>query len=266
MSHREKIIRYYQAGGDADLAGRLLDLAEGAFKNKKYKVSEFLDPHAFSIAETIAAHYNTLTLLSSGGYNGAERVKAAFTDNSFLEMVSSDAVDFSISAINVKWDGRYYKLSHRDILGALLGQGIKREVAGDIIMTGDSCQIVLDRNMADYVMTNLLEIGQANVSVEAISLENIAAREEKVKEIRATVASLRLDSVAAAGFGSSRSKMAEEIAAAKLKINWQETTNAAHNVKTGDIISMRGRGRVEVCEVPGKTKKGRLSVVLKRFI
>jgi RNA-binding protein YlmH len=266
MSHREKIIRYYQAGGDAELAGRLLDLAEGAVKSKKYKVSEFLDPHAFNIAETIAAHYNTLSLLNSGGYSGAERVKAAFIDKSFLEMVSGDAVDFSISAINVKWDGRYYKLSHRDVLGALLGQGIKREVAGDIIMTGDSCQIVLEKNMTDYVKMNLAEIGRANVEVEIIGLEEILSREEKVKEIRATVASLRLDSVAAAGFGSSRSKMAEDIASAKLKVNWQETTNAAHSVKAGDIISMRGRGRVEVCEVPGKTKKGRLSVILKRFI
>ncbi|MDR1702803.1 MAG: RNA-binding protein, partial [Sporomusaceae bacterium] len=36
--------------------------------------------------------------------------------------------------------------------------------------------------------------------------------------------------------------------------------------KPGDVISMRGRGRVEVGEVPGKTKKGRFSIILKRFI
>ena len=34
----------------------------------------------------------------------------------------------------------------------------------------------------------------------------------------------------------------------------------------GDVISFRGRGRVEVAEIRGTTKKGRISVTLKRFI
>ncbi len=68
------------------------------------------------------------------------------------------------------------------------------------------------------------------------------------------------------GFSTSRTKMAGEIAADKVKVNWQDAKNAAQTIKTGDIISMRGRGRVEVCEVLGQTKKGRTSILLKRFI
>ena len=37
-------------------------------------------------------------------------------------------------------------------------------------------------------------------------------------------------------------------------------------LQEGDIISFRGRGRVEVAEVKGTTKKGRISVTLKRYI
>ena len=37
-------------------------------------------------------------------------------------------------------------------------------------------------------------------------------------------------------------------------------------VGEGDILSLRGRGRVEVVEVRGKTKKGRVGVSLKRYI
>lgn len=264
MSEREKILRYYRSSGDADLAAKLLDLAEMTVKNRKYKVSEFLDPYGQSIAETISAHYDSLALETNGGYAGAERVKAAFIDTDFLDYAGS--VDYGLAVVAMSWDSRYYRLSHRDALGALMGLGIKREVLGDIIMAGDQCYVVADNTIAPYLVQNLTEIGQAPVSVTLAALDAIPAKEEKVKDIRATVASLRLDAVAASGFGMSRTRMADDIAAAKVKLNWQEAKSSSQAVKVGDIISMRGRGRVEVVEVPGQTKKGRYSILLRRFI
>ena len=94
----------------------------------------------------------------------------------------------------------------------------------------------------------------------------IAPREERIKEINATVASMRADSVAAAGFGVSRSRAVSDIEAEKLKLNWQAVKNASQTVKEGDVLSMRGRGRVEVVEVRGKTKKGRIGISLRRYL
>lgn len=266
MSERDKILRYYRAAGDAEIAARLLDLAETALKTRKYKVSEFLDPYGLSIAETITAHYERLALETSGGYQGAERVKVAFVDADFLEFADSNSFEFNLEAILIKWDSRYYRLSHRDILGALMGLGIKREILGDIIMAGEQCYVIADASMGNYIVQHLVEVGQATVSVSNVALDEIPVKEEKIKEIRATVASLRLDAVAAAGFGTSRTRMAEDIGAAKLKINWQEAKSPSQVVKVGDVISMRGRGRVEIVEVPGQTKKGRYSILLKRFM
>jgi RNA-binding protein YlmH len=261
MSEREKILRYYRTGEDAELAARLVDLAEGAIRLRRFKISEFLDPHGLSIAETIAAHHRTVKLQVDGGYQGAERVKAAFVAEDF-----PGRPDYSISALAVTVDVRYYQISHRDVLGALMGLGIKREIVGDIITSGQGCQIICDSSMAGFISQNLTKIGAAPAEIAPLDLGEIAPKEERVKEIRATVASLRLDSVAAAGFGTSRSQMAEEIAADKVKVNWQDAKNAAQTIKAGDILSMRGRGRVEVCEVLGQTKKGRTSIFLKRFI
>ena len=119
--------------------------------------------------------------------------------------------------------------------------------------------------MARYLQDNLTSIGSAEVSCSIGSLEDIAPKEEKYKELRATVASLRVDSIAAAGYGISRSRAATDIAADKLKINWQPVKNASQAVKEGDTLSMRGRGRLEVAEVRGQTKKGRIGVLLKRY-
>ncbi|SEO29170.1 RNA-binding protein [Propionispora vibrioides] len=262
MAEREKILRYYRASGDEAVAAQLLDLAETTLRSRKYKISDFLDPYGFTIAETIIAHYDgRLVLQALGGYEDAERNKAVFISNDYL-----GKVDSPLAALQISWDGRYDHLSHRDVLGALIGLGIKREVFGDILMQGEQCQIIVDRTLAAFILENLTDVGSARVSVAEIALTDIVAPEKKVKEIKTTVASLRLDVIAAAGFGVSRSRMADEIAADKVKVNWQSAKNSAQTVKQGDVLSMRGRGRVEVCEIIGQTKKGRTSIFLKRFI
>ena len=143
--------------------------------------------------------------------------------------------------------------------------GVDREYIGDIIATKDCARLIVDKKMCEYFTANLTQIGGTTVETSVDELENISPKEERIKEIRATVASLRADSIAAAGFGMSRSKAAAEIAAEKIKLNWQTVKNASQAIKEGDILSMRGRGRLEVAEIRGQTKKGRVGVLLKRF-
>ena len=261
MSDRDKILRYYRSSGDEQLAARLLDAADAVMRSRKNKVVEFLDPYGYTIAETVAAHYGEIELQSGGGYPGAERQKAAFVHADFR-----GTTEFMLSALAIGWDSRYVHLAHRDVLGAVLGLGIKRETVGDIVMLGDHAQVIADRAIAEYIEKQLTQIGAAAVTVNQIALTEIAPKEEKVKELKTTVASLRLDVVAAAGFCVSRSRMADEIAADKVKVNWQQAKSSSQAVKQGDTLSMRGRGRVEVCEIFGQTKKGRISIFLRRFI
>lgn len=261
MADREKIIRYYRGTEGAEIAARLIDIAENVMHNRKFKVSEFLDPYGYTVAETIAANYEHISLLSDGGYNGAERQRVAFISDEFL-----GKVNFNIVALKAIWNERYYDISHRDVLGALIGLGIDRHVIGDILVKGDHAKIIVDGAIIEFIQQNFIQIGTASISVENCELSEIQTREEKCKEIKATVASLRLDSVASSGFGSSRSKISDDIAAEKVKVNWQPAKSCSQSIKEGDIISMRGRGRVEVAEIRGQTKKGRIGIFLKRYI
>ena len=261
MIEREKILRYYRATGDHELAARLLDAAETAIRNRRYQATEFLDPHGYSIAETVAAYEDTLSVTSHGGYETAERIKAVFVCRDFRGEPVSE-----IEAVSVDWDNRYYQLSHRDVLGGLMSLGIKRGLLGDILMVPGGCQIVAERSITPFLLSELQRIGAANVKTRLIALGELQPRPETVKEIRSTVASLRLDSITAAGFGMSRTHAAEEIAAEKIKVNWKDAKNAAQSLKTGDVISFRGRGRVEVVEITGQTKKGRTGLLLKRYM
>ena len=261
MADRDKILRYFKASGDEELAARLVDLAEQARKSSRYKVSEFLDPHGQNVAEIVAANFDRIRLEIDGGFANAERAKAAFVAEDFY-----GTPDFGLVCYLVSWDKRYYTLGHRDILGAFMGMGCEREIMGDIVLAPEGAQFVADKTFANYIESNLTQIGAAHVSLQQIEREKLLIKEEKVKLISATVASLRLDAVAAAGYGMSRSRMADEIKNQNVKINWKEAKNASQSVSEGDIISFRGRGRVELAEIRGTTKKGRCAISLKRFI
>lgn len=261
MADREKILRYFKASGDEQLAAKLIDLAEGANRSRKYRVSEFLDPHAYNVAEIVAANFENIKLEANGGFEHAERVKVAFIADDFY-----GTPDYGITCFLAAWDKRYYDLSHRDVLGAFMGSGCKREAIGDIVFVPEGAQFVAEKSLQNFLIGNLTQIGSAPITLTEIPAEELQQKEEKVKIINATVADLRLDAVAAAGYGVSRSRMSDEIKGLNVKLNWKEAKKAAQAVNEGDVISFRGRGRVEVTEIRGTTKKGRISITLKRYI
>lgn len=260
MDAREKIIRYYKGTEGEHTAIKLVDFAMQALKNRKYKLSGFLTPFEQDMAGTVANSLGDLQVDFDGGFIGAERQRVAFCHEDF-----AGTPNFEIAVIKAEWNGEFARLGHGDILGALMSLGVDREITGDIIATKNFARILVDKKMADYFTANLTRIGSTAVKTSVDELENISPKEERVKEIKATVASLRADSIAAAGFGMSRSKAADDISAEKVKLNWQTVKNSSQTIKQGDILSMRGRGRLEVTEIRGQTKKGRISVLLKRF-
>ena len=113
---------------------------------------------------------------------------------------------------------------------------------------------------------NFTKIAMVSVSVDDMDIAEIQPKEEKIKEIRTTVASLRLDAVASSGFSVSRTKVVSSINAGLVQVNWQPAKGPAQEVKEGDIISLRGRGRMKIEEITGTSRKGRIGVYLKRFM
>jgi len=52
----------------------------------------------------------------------------------------------------------------------------------------------------------------------------------------------------------------------RVYLNWEVEKKPSAQVKEGDTVSVRGMGRVIVSEISGLTRKGRISVVLKRLV
>ena len=255
MKDKEKLIRYFEASGNGEEARRMIDLAEQVQAGRPYRVTDFMSPAGLVIADAVKANFGGIDTISSGGYEGAERLRVAFVDPHF-----QGTVDLQIAVLKVSWDPRFR------LLGSLMGLGIDRTHFGDIIVTSGGAQVIVDETIADFVIQNFTKIAMVTVTVSRMELSELQPKEEKIKEVRTTVASMRLDSIASSGFSTSRTKVVEAIKAGLVQVNWQPAKGPAQEVKEGDVISLRGRGRMQIESITGTSKKGRIGVHLKRFM
>ena len=147
-----------------------------------------------------------------------------------------------------------------------MGLQITREKIGDILVGDNSADLIVSRDIAEYLLQNLTGAGRVKLAVTPIEMSELAVPELNVKVIRDTVSTLRLDAVVGAGFSMSRAKAQELIASGRVQLNHRETLKSDAPVAQGDIVSARGLGKFEVAEVGGLSKKGRTGITLHRYL
>lgn len=234
---------------------RLLELARrGAWGACAY--SRFLDPSLIPAAQRCAKAAGAALSLF-GGYDGAERVMAAFS--------AGDApVDFPIACLWLSWNKKYGDAGHRDLLGAVMGLGIDREATGDIVMAEGGAHLFAEREMARYIAQNLTSAGRVRLTAAEAAGE-IQAPAPAGAHARITVSSPRLDAVLAAGYKLSRAEAQRLVAAGLVKRNHAPILRGDIQLSQGDLLSVRGLGRLKLEEILGETKKGRLAARVFRY-
>ena len=194
------------------LLARALDRLELARTRNIPACTGFLSPQERASVENLLGASGHPAHLFYGGYEGAERTVCAFLPD-WLEGAdwAADPDSCPVRAIRCTWSG--VKLSHRDFLGAILGLGLDREKVGDLLVGDGVCDILALEEITDFLLLHLDQAGRAKLKAAPLPLDRLEPPEVKVKAIRDTVSSLRLDAVAASGFSLSRGRAAELISA-----------------------------------------------------
>ncbi len=199
-----------------------------------------------------------------GGYEDAERQMLvflpAYLDESAL--LEEDAPLVCLRATFYEGDTP----SHRDFLGALMGSGIAREAVGDICVGKGSCDFFVTAEIAPYLLQSFTGAGRTKVRLQQIPLHQVNVPTPEIQQIRDTVASVRLDSIISSGFRIGRSLAAQHITAGKAAIDGLPCEKPDKAVTEGAKISVRGLGKIRLEKLGGQTKKGRISVVIHRYI
>ena len=265
MDKSKLLDRVGAAGEDRMLLARVLDRAEQAQNRNIPAATDFLSPQQQMVTMDLLrlAGIPETGWARLGGWDGAERNLFLFLPD-WLDSTDADSQS-PIRCLRAAFRAEE-KLTHRDFLGSLMGMGIVREKVGDILVAPGSADILVLDTVADFLLQSWTSAGRAKLSVTEIAPAHIHIPQVQCQEVRDTVSSLRLDAVASTGFKMARGKAADLITGGRVQVNWRDCTKPDRLLAAGDTVSARGFGKFELTEVGGVTKKGRTSIVLKRYV
>ena len=265
MDKTKLLDRLGAAGEDRLLLAKVLDRAGQARSRNIPAATDFLSPQQQMLAMDLLrlAGIPETGYARLGGYAGAERNILLFLPD-WLDADSAESQS-SIRCLRATFREEE-KLSHRDFLGSLMGMGIVREKVGDILVGPSAADLMVLDTVAEFLLQSWNSAGRARLTVTAIDPWEVRVPEVRCQEVRDTVSSLRLDAVASTGFRMARGKAAELITSGRVQVNWRECAKPDKLLTAGDTVSARGFGKFELTEVGGVTKKGRTSILLKRYV
>ncbi|HWK23925.1 MAG TPA: RNA-binding protein [Ureibacillus sp.] len=226
------------------------------------KLTDFLDPRERFIVSSIIGQNDDLSVKTYGGFQDAERQRV-FICPSYFEPTFED---FQVSFFTINYPSKFLQLKHPDVLGALLSLGFGRGKFGDIRIEEDNIQIAVVEEVQDYIYANLTSIGKAKIKLEHLDdKDRLITLTEEWFEKSYTVSSMRLDVIIATVVNISRQKSQSLIKAGKVKVNWTVREDTSFEVQEGDILSIRGFGRIKVIVTEGRTKKDKIRLQVGRL-
>lgn len=235
---------------------RVLDWKREVVEYGGSVLTPFLDQREQQIVYSIMGESTENYIEKDGGFNIYERARL-FMAPAYIPFSKSF---MEIEACSIQFPSKFATVTHRDVLGTLMGLGLKREKFGDIHIGENSVQFVLTKDVASYVTLQLERVGRTKVKVDFISLEELWVLKEDWIEKSGTVSSLRLDVLLAEMFRINRQKAALLIEGTKVKCNWRLVESPSHVCTAGDVFSVRGMGRATLLHIEGMTKKDKIRI------
>ena len=218
----------------------------------------FLDEAEIGVIEAIMKKHQSLYLYSDGKIINSDRKRY------IISPYEDSNLDFKINIFKIKYNSKYYDINHRNVLGSLMSLGIKRECIGDIVISNAGVYFACTYEITPFLLEEFKFVGKAPIELELVEYDvnNIIKYDYKTYFL----ASIRLDSVVAEGFGISRSDAHDMIINGLVYVNHILCQNVSHNVKLNDIISVRHKGKIILNEIGGKSKSGRIAVTIGKRI
>ena len=171
---------------------------------------------------------------------------------------------FPVKYFKVTNRSKFKELEHKHYLGTIMSLGIKRELMGDLIVEDDSCYGIVSEEIFDFLVDNLKEVGRNPVTVEEVNRNQVPSL--KFEELVDSVSSVRLDNIVSVMINNSRSKGLELIETGEVSVNYVVDKKKNSTLKEGDIVTIRKKGKFIFEKILGENKKGKIRVLIKRFI
>lgn len=243
---------------------RALDQLDRAQTRSIPCATQFLSPAQRAALEPLIAAAGHPKHLFHGGFEGAERTVCVFLPD-WQERSDWEPAE-ELAAVEAAYPPTGAELTHRDLLGGLMGIGLTRERVGDILAGEKSAQIVCLRDAAPIILSQFDQAGRYKLKLREIPLSGLAPAPVEVRLIHDTVAALRLDAVLSSGFSLARGKAADAVTGGRVSLNHRECLKPDRAVSEGDVVTCRGLGKCVLKTVGGRSRKGRIIIEIERYL
>ena len=246
---------------DQLLLAKVMDKRKQMQVRNRIEMSDFLNSMEKEMVEKSLQTQRITQYAWVGGYKEAEREVVLFYPEKLEERIEEGKLILQeqLMAIRIQLPkekiGEY---THRNYLGAIVKLGIKREKVGDILVNQEGADIIVKPDMAEYLIQNLPSLTRfQKAKIEIIKAKDLRIPEDTKQVKKIIIPSLRLDAVISELIGSSRTKAAEIIMEERVFINYKTETKLSKEIKIGDKITVRGKGKFEIKAELGSSKKNK---------
>lgn len=263
MNKTELLNKFSKDPEERMVLARVLDQMERTANRSIPCATQFLSPAQRAAAEPLLAASGHPKCVFHGGYEGAERTVCVFLPD-WQEPEDWDAGE-ELAAIEAAFPP-HAELTHRDLLGGLMGIGLTREKVGDILVLEEKAQIVALKETAPIILSQFDQAGRYRLKLRKIALSALSPAPVQIRLVKDTVAALRLDAVLSSGFSIARGKAADLIDSGRVSLNHRECTKSDKLVAQGDVLTCRGLGKCVLKTVGGQSRKGRVIIEIERYV
>jgi len=196
----------------------------------------------------------------TGVFEDSERKMICFSINAY------ETLDYDIHVIKIKNKSKFKELKHKDYLGSIMALGVKRSLFGDLVVKGDACFVPMASSVSQYVQDNLTAIGNCPCSIDRVNINSEDIPKIEFEEKIIIVTSLRLDNVIPSICNMSRAKGADLISNGSVLLNYLICNRKDKLIEMKDTITIRGFGKYKVNSIEGETSKGRIKLLIGKYV
>lgn len=264
---KQEILKNYKNEEDKLLVSKMLDQISLCAKRNKMQNTDFLDERQKLILEKVLNRANIENYIIFGGFDEAQRNLVIFYPEKWNKEIIEKNYNSIMQIIEIilpnDLKGTY---THRDYLGGLMKLGLKREKIGDIIVWEAGAHIIVLNEIVPFLeqhLSTLTRFQKAQINIK--NIEELHECNIQKEEIEIMVPSMRVDNIVSELSKTSRTKAEEIIRQERVLVNYEVVTKDSKVLKIGDKITIRGKGKFEIKEQIGSTKKGRIILNILKY-
>ncbi len=228
-----------------------------------YLFTHFLDLAALSTLQQCLPRLPRAPYTLFGGAEGCER--------KILRLGSAEGCGydqpFPIACVRISPASARFaeQLTHRDFLGALMNLGFERELLGDIVVRQEAAYLFCEERIAPYIAQSLTQVRRTTVRyamMEQLPEGSLFTLERRVVQL----SSVRADALIAHVFKLSRGDAQTLFSQGRVFVDGRECRDTSYTPKAGEILSVRGFGRMKYAGVDSLSKKGKSNTAVEVFV